>query len=231
MRLPGPYAANLAGRFTCGLLAGWIGISVMNIGLCFFMLRINMGGIRSTRDLARWCFFECVLLAAIGVAFCCWIGLAHRYLKRLGAGGLRYSPVWAVASLFIPVLGLIVPVLVVQEIWRASDPHVPPGKPTEWKSTRSSVLVYFWWPMWLAALAAYAYLSWIWFDSYSYPIPPAQPAAVRTVLFAVSTDFLRSWIIADGLSLMAAGAALVMIWRIGTRQKAKWLQVRQLMPS
>ena len=44
-----------------------------------------------------------------------------------GAGGLRYTPGWAVGWLFVPFANLVVPYFVFTEIWRNSIPATADG--------------------------------------------------------------------------------------------------------
>jgi Domain of unknown function (DUF4328) len=78
-----------------------------------------------------------------GIAFLKWIYRAYKNIKGFGAEGLRFSPGWAVGYYFIPILSLIRPVQVMNEIWRASD------DPGNWRQKPGSWLIAGWWTLFL----------------------------------------------------------------------------------
>jgi uncharacterized protein DUF4328 len=78
-----------------------------------------------------------------GITFLKWIYRAYKNIQGFGAEGLRYSPGWAVGYYFIPILSLIRPVQVMNEIWRASD------DPRQWARRPGSRLIAAWWTLFL----------------------------------------------------------------------------------
>ncbi|HZC58708.1 MAG TPA: DUF4328 domain-containing protein [Chthoniobacterales bacterium] len=78
-----------------------------------------------------------------GITFLKWVYRAYKNIQGFGAENLRYSPGWAVAYYFMPVLGLIRPVQVMNEIWRASD------DPRDWRRRPGSWLIGSWWALFL----------------------------------------------------------------------------------
>lgn len=78
-----------------------------------------------------------------GITFLKWVYRAYKNIQGFGAENLRYSPGWAVAYYFMPVLGLIRPVQVMNEIWRASD------DPRDWRRRPGSWLIGGWWALFL----------------------------------------------------------------------------------
>jgi hypothetical protein len=85
-------------------------------------------------------------LALVGLVFwLTWVHRTYRNLPALGATELKYSPGWAVAYYFIPVLSLFRPLQVMRETWRASHPaHV--GGP-DWSRVPVPALVAVWWAL------------------------------------------------------------------------------------
>lgn len=80
------------------------------------------------------------------LAFLVWFHRAYSNLDALGAKGLSFSPGWAVGSWFVPILNLVRPCQVAQEIWRHSHPqhrHLP------FYATSNSNLVGWWWALWI----------------------------------------------------------------------------------
>jgi hypothetical protein len=78
-----------------------------------------------------------------GIAFLKWIYRAYKNIQGFGAEGLRFSPGWAVGYYFIPILSLIRPVQVMNEIWRASD------DPRNWPKRPGSWMIASWWTLFL----------------------------------------------------------------------------------
>lgn len=86
------------------------------------------------------------LLALIvcAILFLIWSAKAHANLPHLGASRLTFSPTWAVIGWIIPVAFLFVPFMVIQEIWKASDPRYS-GE--DWRKAPSSLLLWGWWTL------------------------------------------------------------------------------------
>lgn len=78
-----------------------------------------------------------------GITFLKWVYRAYRNIQGFGAENLRYSPAWAVAYYFMPILFLIRPVQVMNEIWRASE------DPRDWPHRSGSWLIGSWWTLFL----------------------------------------------------------------------------------
>jgi hypothetical protein len=84
-----------------------------------------------------------MVLAAVGMAaWLVWQYQAHRNLAALGVEGIRYRPVFSVAAWLIPGVNLVVPVLALRELWRASDPD---RMGREWRRAWTTPLVWVWW--------------------------------------------------------------------------------------
>ncbi len=67
----------------------------------------------------------------------------HRLLRR----GTRWSPGWAIGAWFLPPLLYIIPTLVFVELWKSSDPDVPPTDGDRWRTGAVSPLI----PVWFVA--------------------------------------------------------------------------------
>ena len=88
-----------------------------------------------------------LLLILYVVWWMMWVHRTYRNLRPLGAEGLRYSPGWAVAYYFIPILNLFRPCQVMRETWRASD-----RGGTAWASARAPSLIAAWWTVFLVSV-------------------------------------------------------------------------------
>jgi len=89
------------------------------------------------------------LLVVTGVAFLVWFWRAYRNLDALGLP-TRYSTGWSVGGWFVPVLNLVRPKQLANDLWGAVTAArygaaEPPG---------GSALPGFWWAAWLGALVA-----------------------------------------------------------------------------
>jgi uncharacterized membrane protein YtjA (UPF0391 family) len=79
-----------------------------------------------------------VLLVATAILFISWLYGAYERLPAIGSTP-RFKPWWAIAAWFVPILNLIRPKQIVDEVWRAGDepfPTVP-------------VFVHLWWAAWI----------------------------------------------------------------------------------
>lgn len=90
------------------------------------------------------------------VAFVLWAARAHRNLPALGIEDGRLGGVWAALGTLVPGANLVVPKLVVGDLWRASSPSLPPFPGRAWRRRRVGDLVHRWWALWLAVPAVAA---------------------------------------------------------------------------
>jgi eukaryotic-like serine/threonine-protein kinase len=79
------------------------------------------------------------------VFFISWFRRAYRNLPALGATGLRYRSGWTIGSWFIPIVGLILPKQIANDIWRASDPDERLDQGTLWQGEEVPALYQWWW--------------------------------------------------------------------------------------
>jgi hypothetical protein len=59
-------------------------------------------------------------------------------------------PGWSIGSWFIPLANLVIPVLIVQDLWRGAAAETRRGDRT-WRTGRGSALVGCWWASWVVA--------------------------------------------------------------------------------
>ena len=71
-----------------------------------------------------------------------WTRRLYRNLAPLGARGLRFSEGWAVGAWFVPLLNLVRPKQILNDIWRASEPGTGSDG---WQHNRVSPLLHWWW--------------------------------------------------------------------------------------
>lgn len=78
-----------------------------------------------------------------GLVFLHWLYNLAENCRALGVRGMRYTPIKALLWWFIPILNLVVPYRVMQELWRATKPENP-IRP-DWESNDGSNLILTWW--------------------------------------------------------------------------------------
>jgi serine/threonine-protein kinase len=84
--------------------------------------------------------------------FLVWFRRAYTNLAPLGARRLRYGRWWAVGAWVLPVFSLFRPKQLLNDIWRASDPHLPPDMEDRWRHRPVSPLLGWWWMTFLASI-------------------------------------------------------------------------------
>lgn len=90
------------------------------------------------------------------VCWMMWVHRTYRNLPALGAGGLRFTPGWAVGCYFIPILNLWWPFRVMRETWIGSDPHASPR-------TAALTLIACWWFLSVLKMLYNVAATWIWY--------------------------------------------------------------------
>lgn len=136
------------GRLVRGLLA--VGITVDVIAIALYGMRFVTAVEPHPALSLGWERLQGALALATIVAVLLWLYTATAMLWRAGAPGLRFSPLRAVATFFVPVLNFYQPMLAVAELHNASRAlaaHEPP---------RSALPgpVRAWWIAWLCCCGA-----------------------------------------------------------------------------
>jgi beta-lactamase regulating signal transducer with metallopeptidase domain len=93
---------------------------------------------------------------AIAILFIIWMFRAAKNNEALGRVGARFTPGWSIGSWFIPFANLVIPVLIVQDLWRGSTVGTRRADPS-WRTARSSALVGWWWAAWIVSIVRFAY--------------------------------------------------------------------------
>ena len=83
-------------------------------------------------------------VAASALCFLIWVIRSYRNLPALGVQPLRMSTSRATAVWFIPFVNLVLSKEVVDDLWRGSDPEVPPLSPA-WRLQTVPYRVHLWW--------------------------------------------------------------------------------------
>jgi hypothetical protein len=148
---------------------------------------------------------QVALFALTALVFIVWFYRAYENLRPLGASDVRWGSGWAVGGWFVPFLNLVRPKQIANDIWRASDPALPPAEagrpsgPVPWWH-------HAWWVLFLAA-GIFARVAAQTFDD------------ARTL--ADRADAASYLIAGDALGIVAAAAAIVVVFATTQRQRRR----------
>jgi hypothetical protein len=141
---------------------------------------------------------------AIFVLLVIWLYRAAKNNEALGRQNPRLGPGWAIGGWFIPVANLVIPFIIMDDVWRGADPSIARGDPG-WR--RTSTLGAIW--AWLVTAVIFTIPSAI--ASSSGDVRADEPDKVRR------DDILR--IIGAFGAILAAVFAIVVTRRIAARQE------------
>ena len=94
-----------------------------------------------------------VSVVVVGPVFVTWMWRAARNQQVLHRGPERLGSGWAIGGWFVPLANVVIPVLVVQDLWRGSDAAIDLGDP-RWRIADRSWLVGWWWGLLLGGTLA-----------------------------------------------------------------------------
>ena len=83
-----------------------------------------------------------VPLVAAGVFGVIWMYRIATNVRAIGRA-TTFAPVFAILGWFLPPFLFILPLLVLRELWKASDPNIPPGS-EGWRASGENPLLYVW---------------------------------------------------------------------------------------
>lgn len=86
-----------------------------------------------------------VVLALTGIAFVHWAVQAYRNLPALAIEDRRYWTIWLVIGWVIPGANLLVPKLLVDDVWRGSSPEASLVGGDSWQRRPVASIVNRWW--------------------------------------------------------------------------------------
>lgn len=153
---------------------------------------------------------QLVAAFAVLVPFVLWLRRVYRNLGPLGIRSLRFKPGWAVGGWFVPFLNLARPKSIVNDVWRASDPELPPEVARPPEGAPVPAAVNGWWAALIAGRLVY----------------PGPVDDVRPTLDAMVLDVQRI-IVGDALLVVAAILGIVTVRRITLRQEQRRARLAQ----
>ncbi len=79
-----------------------------------------------------------------------WTFRAMKNNEALGRTFPRFKPGWGIAGWLIPLANFVIPVLILQDLWRGSDPQTARSD-TTWRSNKGSPLIGWYWATFLVS--------------------------------------------------------------------------------
>ncbi len=79
-----------------------------------------------------------------------WNFRAAKNNEALGRDLPRWKPGWAIGGWFIPLANFVIPVMVLQDLWRGSSSATPRGD-ARWRGNPGSALIGWYWGFWVAS--------------------------------------------------------------------------------
>jgi hypothetical protein len=144
-------------KWAQGALIALVVLNAIGVVSAWFAYRLYGHDLITQDDLDRTDLREGIVALLTFVAylfaivfFITWFRRAYRNLPALGATGLRYRSGWTIGSWFIPIVGLILPKRLANDVWRASDPDERPDQGTLWQGDEVPALYQWWWGFFVA---------------------------------------------------------------------------------
>lgn len=211
---------HLAGSLTALLLlhvAYDVAAAVSDVQLLGLLERVRDGAsvpareVNADLELARWSeILQTVGAAAVGIPFIVWLRRAYLNLGPLGTRSLRFKPGWATGAWFVPGANYALPKAIVNDVWRASDPGLPPEVDRPPKGAPVPIAINLWWAAWVAALTT---------------LPRLVPDEVDA---ARADDVIRGvqrGLAGDVLLIVAGLLAVVTVRRVTRRQEERYARL------
>jgi eukaryotic-like serine/threonine-protein kinase len=95
----------------------------------------------------KWVGLYAIVFVLCAGVFIAWFFRAYSNLRRLGVQNLRYGKGWAIGAWFVPILSLVRPKHIANDIWRGSEPGADVA--ARWHQVSVPGLVHWWWAMFL----------------------------------------------------------------------------------
>jgi hypothetical protein len=151
---------------------------------------------------------------AAGIAFIVWFHAAYGNLPHLGIQRFRFGRGYPIGCWFIPIINLVRPKQIMDDIWRGSDPSRP--EVVDATEGRVPAVVHWWWAFFILAGVA-------------------GNVAFQLGKGAQLLPEIRSAYVADavssGLSIAAGVLAMVVVRGVSANQPARRLAVAPLPPD
>jgi hypothetical protein len=145
---------------------------------------------------------------AAGILFLMWVHRANRNLRAFCTEEPHYSPALAVGSFFIPILNFVWPFMVMREIWKGSDPDVPPLGQQMYQYAKLGFLVPLWWGLYLVRLVPTLVVT----------LTKSTATMSHAERLSRITMHTRWTLAGEVLGVVGAAVAVVLVLRVEQRQ-------------
>jgi hypothetical protein len=152
-----------------------------------------------------------VLQLATAVVTMIWMYRMVSNCRRMQRRGV-WAPLWAVFSWFLPPCVFVLPLLMLRELWKASDPDIPLGT-DHWKQSAVPAILPIWWVLFGLVPLVLGLISGI--NQFSGGFSADTDAIAQNIIDTAGL----SW--ATALVGIAAGAAYIVLVRQLTDRHAR----------
>jgi hypothetical protein len=131
---------------TLGLLATIVGLALVltTVMRVPWLSASRFDEVESMSTAVRTEVAVAALVALAALAFLAWVVRSYRNLEPLGVRGQRASVTWAAVVWFIPLVNLVVPKEIVDDLYRGSNPAAPLLS-ASWRLDAVPLRLQLWW--------------------------------------------------------------------------------------
>ena len=163
---------------------------------------------------ASLALLQLLVFLVTAIVFIVWFRRAYRNLGPLGAPWLRFKPGWATGGWFVPIFNVVRPKEIANDVWRVSDPDLPPALDGPALGRPVSRVVDLWWFAFIvsAALGRAAFR--------------AESETLDQIASAT-----RLYLVGDVWDVFLSVLALVVVKHVTDRQELRNSRVTRLGPN
>jgi hypothetical protein len=143
------------------------------------------------------------MMIAVALSFILWFYRAHKNLASFRNPALEYRHSAAVWSFVVPIASLIMPLWVMQEVWKGSAPSLPRGDSAPFDAPKSRVA-----EIWWLTFIVRSVMSWV------FVFQTRRITGLRDIL-----SFSYAQLALASVTLIAAGLAVRLVTTITRRQE------------
>jgi hypothetical protein len=130
---------------------------------------------------------------------------------ELWAIDFKYGPKWIILGILIPIANLILPALVITEIWKASNPKLTTYANPLWRKSSASLLIVIWW------------LTYILLKAGNREPYPENRQSLADYIASTNAD-IQSY----SFTIPVAVLTIAVVWALTRRQEAKYRAIQAL---
>jgi Domain of unknown function (DUF4328) len=140
------------------------------------------------------------------VVFIRWFHRAYKNLPAIGIDKLGHGTGMAIGAWFIPIVSLVWPKQIADEIWKGSDPSLTPDRTEDWSRGKVPALLGGWWLTFIASGLLVMAGTRLWENA----------ETLSDLKLAILFE-----IVGDGLGVLSGVLAYVVVDRTSERQGAR----------